>query len=552
MRMNYDFNALRRDILGGVTAMVVALPLSLAYGVMSGMGAAAGLYGAIAVGFFAALFGGTATQISGPTAPMAIVMAVIVTSYTNSLSEALTVVLLGGLLQALLGVLKLGRFVAYTPHVVVSGFLSAIGILVMAIHVLPLLGSAPAPGGAVGMILALPTALHDVNLSALTIGFAALAVSVLWPRRFTVFLPSPLAGLISGTLLGVLWLTDAPIIGQMPTGLPALQLELPSLAFLARAAGPALTLALIGSVVSLLTSLVADSMTRTSHDPERELIGQGVGNIAAGLIGGLPGAGTPVYTVPNIRAGGRTRVAGVVFALLLLALLLGLGHHVESIPLAALAGVLMKVGWDLVDWPLLTRLHRLRREHVAVILATLVIAVFVDLIGAVAVGLIISGLARAAQVERLELDSVISVPLLDRVFLSEDEEAAGADPFAARVGMVALKGSLTVASSKKLVRTISVDIKDHDVVIFDFSKAAYIDDSAATVVRQLIELAKEEQTPTIAMGLFGDVAYTLSAFDVLREVPPEQIAKDVDEARQIAKRLLHLDPSSAPVTDDRT
>ena len=536
--MKYDLDTLRGDLFGGVTAMVVALPLSLAYGVASGMGAAAGLYGAIAVGFFAAVFGGTATQISGPTAPMAIVMAVIITTYAKNLTEALTVVVMGGLLQALLGVLKLGRFVAYTPYVVVSGFMSGIGVLVMAIQILPFFGSDPVPGGAVGMILALPEALKHINPSAFGVGLVTLVVAVFWPPRFRKILPTPLVGLFAGTLVGVLWLKGAPVIGEVPTGLPGLQIGLPSLGFLARAVEPALILALIGSVVSLLTCLVADSLTRTSHDPDRELIGQGVGNAAAGLIGGLPGAGTPVYTVPNIRSGGRTRAAGAIFAVFLLAILLGLGPYVESIPLAALAGVLIKVGWDIIDWRLLTRLHRIKREHLFVLLTTLLLTVFVDLISAVAIGLIVAGLAHAGQLENLELDSVVSVPLLDQMFLYEGEEVEGVDPFEARVGMVALRGSFTVASSKKLVRTISLDIKDHEVVIFNFTEATYIDDSAAMVIKQLIEVATEEDTESIVIGLTGDVAETLDALDVLREVPPERIVENLDEAREIAKPLV--------------
>ena len=538
--MKYDLDTFRGDLFGGVTAMVVALPLSLAYGVASGMGAAAGLYGAIAVGFFAAVFGGTATQISGPTAPMAIVMAVIITTYAKNLTEALTVVVLGGLLQALLGVLKLGRFVAYTPYVVVSGFMSGIGVLVMAIQVLPFFGSDPVPGGAVGMILALPETLAKINWSALGVGLVTLGVAVFWPPRFRKILPTPLVGLFAGTLIGVLWLHDAPVIGEVPTGLPGLQLGLPSLGFLARAVEPALILALIGSVVSLLTCLVADSLTRTSHDPDRELIGQGVGNAAAGLIGGLPGAGTPVYTVPNIRSGGRTRAAGAIFAVFLLAILLGLGPYVESIPLAALAGVLIKVGWDIIDWRLLTRLHRIKREHLFVLLTTLGLTVFVDLISAVAIGLIVAGLAHAGQLENLELDSVVSVPLLDQMFLYEGEEVEGVDPFEARVGMVALRGSFTVASSKKLVRTISLDIKDHEIVIFNFTEATYIDDSAAMVIKQLIEVATEEDTESIVIGLSGDVAETLDALDVLREVPPERILENLDQAREAAKPLLGI------------
>ena len=541
--MSYSVLKLRGDLLGGVTAAFVALPLALAYGVASGMGAAAGLYGAIAVGFFAAFFGGTPTQISGPTAPMAIVVAAVVAIHAESLPEALAVIVMGGLLQALLGVFRLGRYVAYTPYVVVSGFMSGIGVLVIAIQVLPFLGSDPVPGGAVGMVLGLPAAVVEVNWSAVAVGCVTLAFSVFWPRRLARYLPGTLAGLVPGTLLGALWLNDAPVVGEIPAGLPALQLEMPSLDFLARAVEPALVLALIGSVVSLLTSLVADSLTRTSHDPDRELIGQGVGNMAAGVVGGLPGGGTPVYTVPNIRAGGTTRAAGVTFAVFLLALLVGLGSYVESIPLAALAAVLIKVGWDLVDWHLLTRLRRLRRDHAVVMVTTLALAVFVDLVVAVAVGLVISVLARAGKLERAEHDSVVSVPLLDQVFLHDGEEAEDSDPFSARVGMVALRGSLTVTSSRSLVRTISMDLAEHDLVIFDFSDATYIDDSAAMLVRQLIEIATDEKTPAIAMGSSGEVAGTLSALDVLGGVPKERIVKDLDEARRVAREILGLEPA---------
>lgn len=543
--MSYDLPKLRGDVLGGVTAAFVALPLALAYGVASGMGAAAGLYGAIALGFFAALFGGTATQISGPTAPMAIVVAVVIATYADTLAEALAVIVLGGLLQALLGALKLGRFVAYTPYVVVSGFMSGIGVLVMAIQVLPFLGSAPVPGGAVGMIRALPEAVDRIDWSAVVIGCATLAVTVFWPRRLARYVPGPLAGLVPGTLLGVLWLNDVPVVGPIPSGLPSLQLEMPSLDFLARAVEPALILALIGSVVSLLTCLVADSLTRTSHDPDRELVGQGVGNMATGLVGGLPGGGTPVYTVPNIRAGGTTRAAGVTFSLFLLALLLGLGQYVGSIPLAALAAVLLKVGWDLVDWSLLTRLHRIRRDHLVVMLTTLILAVFVDLIVAVAAGLVISGLARSGRLEEAEHDSVVSAPLLDQMFLYDGEEVEGADPFSAQVGMVSLRGSLTVTSSRRLVRTISMDLKDHELVVFDFSGAAYIDDSAAMLVKQLIEVAAEERTPAIVMGLSGDVADTIASLDVMGGVPRERIVEDIDGAREAAKALLGLEPPPA-------
>ena len=536
--MSYDTQTLRGDFFGGITSMVVALPVALAFGVASGLGAAAGLYGAIAVGFFASVFGGTRSQISGPTGPMAVAMAVIVASHAANLTEALTIVVLAGLLQVLLGLSKVGRFVAYTPHVVVSGFMSGIGIIIILIQTMPFLGAPTAPGGPMGAIRALPEAVGNIDFGAFAIAAVTLAAAVLWPRRLSRFLPALLVALIAGTLLGVLWLRDAPVIGPVPTDLPSLQFALPSAGFLVRALEPALILALLGSIDSLLTSLVADSLTGTRHNPNRELVGQGIGNMVSGLFGGLPGAGATMGTVTNIRAGGQTQVSGALRALLLLALLLGLGRYVEPIPHAALAGILMKVGWDIIDWRLLTRVHRIRREHLLVMLITLGLTVFVDLVTAVAIGLIAAGMANARQLERLELDSVVSVPLMDRTFFSEHEDAAEMDPYSARVGLVALRGSFTVASSNKLVGVIGGDIKDHEVVIFDFSGATYLDDSAAMLIAQLLEVAEKEHTESIVMGLEGPVAGTLYGLDILRNLPEKQIVQSLDEARQAARDLL--------------
>ena len=534
--MKYDLDTLRGDVFGGLTSAVVALPVSLAFGVASGLGAAAGLYGAIAVGFFAAVFGGTRSQISGPTAPMAVAMAVIITSHSSNLAEALIVVMMGGLLQVLLGVMRVGRFVAYTPHVVVSGFMSGIGVIVMLIQILPFLGAPTAMGGPLGTIRALPAAVADANINAFAIALATLLVGVLWPRKWTRFMPGPLVALIVGTLLGVLALRDVPVIGPIPTGLPQLHLALPSVGFLVSAIQPALILALLGSVDSLLTSLVADSMTGTRHNADRELIGQGLGNIVAGLFGGVPGAGATMGTVINIRAGGSTQVSGALRAMVVLALLLGLGRFVEPIPHAVLAGILMKVGWDIIDWRMIARVHRMRREHLFVMLLTLGLTVFVDLVTAVAIGLIAAGMAHARQLERLELDSVVSVPLLDMAFLSE--QAGIADPFSARVGLVALRGSFTVASSHKLVGVISDDIKDHEVVIFDFAEASYIDDSAAMLMHQLIEVATHEHTEVVVANLSGSVADTLDALGVLQEVPEDRIVASREAARRVAQGLV--------------
>ena len=536
--MSYDLQTFRGDVFGGITAAVVGLPVALAFGVASGLGALAGIYGAIAVGFFAAVFGGTRSQISGPTGPMSVAMVVIVTSNADNLAEAFTIVIMAGLIQVLLGVMRIGRFVAFTPYSVISGFMSGIGIIIILIHTLPFLGSAIVTGGPLGAVRAWPDAINDVNFSALSIAAVTLAVGVVWPSRLRKFLPPTLAALTAGTLLSVLWLSNTPVIGEVPTGLPDVQLPDLSLSALAGAVQPALTIALLGSIDSLLTSLIADSMTRTRHKPNRELMGQGIGNLAAGLIGGLPGSGATMGTVVNIRAGGRTQVSGVLRTAILLALVLGLGKYIETIPHAVLAGILMKVGWDIIDWRFLTRIHRVQREHLLVMLITLGLTVFLDLVTAVAIGLIAAGMASARQFERLELDSVVSVPLLDRSFLGSQEDADEIDSFSARVGLVALRGSFTVASSNKLIDTISVDIRDHEVVILDFSGTVYMDDSAALVVEQLIDSAIAEDTQCIVMGLSGSPAATLKTLNVLRRVPADRFVATLDEARETAERIF--------------
>ena len=271
-------------------------------------------------------------------------------------------------------------------------------------------------GGTRARFTALPGVVANINGSAFAIASLTLVVVSIWPRRLARLLPAPLLALVGGTLVGLLWLSDAPVIGPVPGGLPEPQLILPSAGFMAGALQPALILALLASVNSLLTSLVADSLTGGHHNPNRELVGQGIGNMVAGLIGGVPGAGATMGTAINIRAGTLTRASGAFSAVVLLVFLLGLGHYVEPIPRAVLAGLLIKVGWDIVDWNLLTRLHRIRREHAAVRLITLGLAVFVDLVTGIAIGLIAAGMTHARQLERLEMDSVVSVPLLDQTF----------------------------------------------------------------------------------------------------------------------------------------
>lgn len=309
------FEELPGNLFGAVTSAVVALPMALAFGVASGLGPVAGIYGAVAVGFFAAVFGGTPSQISGPTGPMTVAMATVVTLHADSLATAFSIVMLAGLLQISFGALRIGSLVSYTPYSVISGFMSGIGIIIV-LQVLPFLGADSVAGGPLSQIAAWPDGAGKLNPDSAAVGAIALAICIFWPARFRKFFPPALAALVIGTAAALLHFNGAIAIGKIPAALPALQPPQLQWHVFTRMIEPALVIALLGSIDSLLTSLVADSLTRTRHNPNRELIGQGLGNLAAGLVGGLPGAGATMGTVTSIRAGGRSPVAGALGAII--------------------------------------------------------------------------------------------------------------------------------------------------------------------------------------------------------------------------------------------
>ena len=533
--MNYSVRILAGDVFGGVTAAVVMLPASLAFGIASGLGAEAGLYGAVGVGLFAAIFGGTKTQISGPTGPMTVAVAVIVASHATTIVEALTIVAMSGCIQVVLGLTRIGRYIVYTPQSVISGFMSGIGVIIILIQLLPLIG-VPAMGSPIESVQTFARTIYDVNYSALALATISFIIAAAWPRRLSTYFPGPVVALIVGTALGMFWLTDAPTLGEIPTGMPTFALVVPSTEFVLNALEPALIIALIGSVDSLLVSLVADSVSGTRHKPNRELVGQGIGNIIAGMFGGIAGAGNTLGTLTNLRAGGSTRASGALYGLLLLLLVLGLGEYLSPIPHAVLTGILIKIGIDIIDWRSVLGAHKIPSGFMVVMLITMAITVFIDLVTGVTVGLIAAGMVHARKLEDLELDNVVSVPLLDRQFLdSEDEDL---DQFAARVGLVALRGVFTVASSHRLVSTFSVDLKEHEIVIFDLTETIHVDDSSALVIEQLMQVARAEQTEVIVVGMSDTVEDTFKAFDVLRNVVDAWTVHTLDEAREIARSLL--------------
>ena len=471
-----NLSNLRGDFTGGLTAGIVALPLALALGVASGLGPMAGLYGAIAVGFFAALFGGTPAQISGPTGPMVVVLAGLFASLSGDASLIFTAVILAGIFQIVFGFLGVGQYIRLVPYPVISGFMSGIGAIIIILQIGRLLGHEP-PGGTIGALTYLPTALADIDFATLALGLGTLVIAYKWPPQLGKYVPGALAALIIGTLVSLA--LSVPVLGDIPTGLPSLHLPVfeQSKALLILEA--AFILAVLGAIDSLLTSLVADNMTRTRHDSNKELIGQGIGNTFAGLIGGIAGAGATMRTVVNIRSGGKYNISGMVHALVLLAIVLGLSPLAAQIPHAVLAGILVKVGLDIIDWSYLKRAHKGPRWDFGLMIMVLALTVFVDLITAVGVGVVFAALAYVKQIAQLQIEELKKIP----ESLNDPKENELLESLKDKVSIFSFGGPLSFGAAADLGHHVRERVKPGSkVTILDFSRVPLMDVSAAMAV----------------------------------------------------------------------
>ncbi len=520
------FRNIRGDIYGGLTAAVVALPLALAMGVSSGAGAIAGVYGAVCVGFFASLFGGTPSQVSGPTGPMTVVMAAIFTQYTamyptdpaHGAAIAFTVVMMGGVLQVLFGLLRFGKFIELVPLPVVSGFMSGVGVIIVLLQLPPMLGAAAQAGPLVSAAV-VPQAWQHLNAAALILGSLSLLIVFLMPASWGRYIPSPLVALILGTLAAMLfWQPDAvPILGDIPTGLPSLQWPTVELPMLGDMFVSALTLAALGSIDSLLTSLVADNVTRTYHNSDRELVGQGIGNTIAGLLGGLPGAGATMRTVVNVKAGGRTPISGALHALVLLAIVLGAGALASHIPHAVLAGILIKVGVDIVDWDFFRRLRSTPNTEVFVMLVVLGLTVFADLIEAVAVGMAIAGLLFMKRMSDLQLASINVYRDVDESTPLAAEEKTIVRASGGRIMLIHFGSPMSFGAAKGMARQLSM-VAGYDVLVLDLSDMPMIDYTATRALLDVVSSACESGRRVVIAGGRKPVMKMLDTQGITRAV----------------------------------
>ena len=539
------FKNLRGDLFGGLTAAIVALPLALAFGVSSGAGPTAGLYGAICVGFFAALFGGTPSQISGPTGPMTVVMASILTASGSGVEMtpaiAFTIVMLGGLFQIIFGLLRLGKWITLMPYTVISGFMSGIGVIILLLQIGPLLGY-PSGGKVVDAVLQIPDVFANINPIAAGLGILTLIIVFAAPPKLNKIIPAPLLALTICTLLSVFVFgdSDIPRIGSIQGGLPQIQIPSFQLGQTRQILTFGLILATLGSIDSLLTSLVADNITHTQHDSNRELIGQGIGNMISGFLGGLPGAGATMRTVINVQSGGKTPLSGILHALILLVVMVQARGLTEPIPNAVLAGILFKVGIDIIDWGFLKRAHKLSPKGAGIMYLVLILTVFVDLITAVAVGVFLANMMTVQNMTALQAEQMKTITRPEEADQLEEEERELLEQARGRVLMFCLSGPMSFGAAKSISQRLSI-VENYEVLILDVSQVSRIGVTALLAIENIIKESLNKQRQVLLLGVHGRAKERLKLLEVIRDMPPVNFPMSRSFALKAAMSYLNSD-----------
>jgi len=594
MKKLFNFEHFKGDMFGGITAGIVALPLALAFGVSSGLGPSAGLYGAIFVSFFAALFGGTNTQISGPTAPMTavsmVVIAGIVAAFDGDITKALpailTVFLLAGLMQIGLGLIGLGKYIKYIPYPVVSGFMTAIGVIILVTQILPSVGYYPKEdtqfvtqfkpqaeeiildnilkeeagegilvledfketvkraenisqdqilkesqtlaskeaSGVLGAIKVLPRALKSINWLELLLALGTIII-IYGFKRITTKVPSTLVALLVMSGIAIGFKLNYRPIEEIPSGLPKLNLEIFtdfSLTSISPYIFTALTLALLGAIDSLLTSVVADNMTKTKHKPNKELIGQGIGNSIGAMFGGLPGAGATIRTVVNINAGGKTRLSGMMAGVLLLVILLALGPVASQIPAAVLAGILITVGIGVMDYKGLKAIPYMPKQEVIIMIVVLILSSVWNLVYAVGIGLVIASLMFMKKIGDLTAERSDVKSLLKEKAWSDEIDFP--EELKKEVFIKHIKGPLFFGSTSDFQQLMNQIPDTATTIIIRMGRMQYIDQSGLYALEDaLVELANQDKK-ILLVNVLKQPRYLLERIDIIPDlVPTEQI-----------------------------
>ena len=562
-------NNLKGDIFGGVTAGIVALPLALAFGIQafggidapgaSSMGALAGLVGATLLGFFAAIFGGTHSQISGPTGPMTVITASIVsgawtaaqqTGLNTEAAFASVIIAMSlagifcGLFQILFGVIRIGKYVRYIPYPVLSGFMSGIGVIIILQQLYPLIGL-KSPVLVVDMITEYyDRASEGLSWIALVLGIGTIVIVQLFPR-LTKKVPSTLVALIVMTVISLFINGNFPTIGSIPAGLPlpffakeGIDLNgLDWYTLITNSLVPGLTLAGLGSIDTLLTSVVADNITKTHHNPNRELMGQGLGNAIAGLFCGLSGAGATMRTVVNVKSGGRTQLSGAIHALLLFAILMGLGALVQYVPLAVLAGILITVGWGIIDFRGFKDLRKIPRADAFVLLVVFFMTVFIDLLTAVGIGMVVASVLFMKRASDLAEGSYVAMDAAAEESPWADE-ASLPENIKHQICIERFHGPIffgSITGFNKVMHQVPDNAK---VVILRMKRVKFMDQSGVYAMETAVKELQERGIIVLMTIIQPQPEYLLNKMDFIPDViKPEHTFKTFEDCTEFLKKL---------------
>ncbi len=584
------FKHIKGDFFGGITAGIVALPLALAFGVSSGLGASAGLYGAIFIGFFAALFGGTDTQISGPTAPMTaismVIIAGIVASNDGNVAKALPAILgvflMVGIFQIILGLIGLGKYIKYIPYPVVSGFMTAIGVIIIITQIIPSLGynpkkdinyvsqfkqhaeaaivqnilkeeadenifviedykqtveraekitqeeiaqesetlAAKESSGVLGSIKILPRALRNINW--IEVLLTCCTVFIIYGfKKITTKIPSALVALV--VVSAVAWYSGLNYIpiDTIPSGLPLPHLEIFSqfkFADISPFIFSALSLALLGCIDSLLTSVVADNMTKTRHNPNKELIGQGIGNGAAALFGGIPGAGATIRTVVNINAGGKTRLSGIMAAIFITFVLLALGPLASKVPAAVLSGILITVGIGVIDYKGLKAIPSMPRSEIVIMMIVLVLSSVWNLVYAVGIGLIIASMMFMKKIGDLTAKDSLVEPLKKET--AWEDEFDFPENLKEEVFIKHINGPLFFGSTSDFSTLIKQIPPTASAIIIRMDNMSYVDQSGLYALEDAFADLVQRHKKVLLVSIASQPRYMLERIKIIPDLIP--------------------------------
>ena len=549
-----NFNNLRGDLFGGLTAAVIALPMALAFGVASGAGPEAGLYGAILIGFFAALFGGTPTLISEPTGPMTVVITGVITeivaSFDGDKAQAMpivfTVIMLAGLFQIAIGLLKMGKYVTLMPYNVVSGFMSGIGIILIVLQLGPALGQEAPDGGVLGTLQNIPDLVANADPAAAFLTTLTVLMILFFPKGLRKFAPPQLVAMVVGTVLSLTVLAGAELtpIGDIPFSVPSPNFPVFEGSLLRTMLIDAIVLGMLGSIDALLTSVVADSLTRTEHDSNKELVGQGIGNITSGFFGGLPGAGATMGTVVNIQAGGRTALSGLARAVILLVVVLGASGLTKHIPLAVLAGIIIKVGIDIIDWGFLQRAHHISRKSAAIMYGVIFLTVFVDLVVAVGVGIFVANILTIDKLSELRSDEgVTAITDSDDAIRLTAEEKALLDKGSDRILLFSLSGPMIFGVAKAIARQHKA-VQSCKAMVLDLSEVPHLGVTTSLSIENAVQEAVDGGKDVFIVGATGQTYKRLTKLGLLKLIPAERFLEDRTVALRQALATIEVEDTA--------